>query len=102
MKKLPATVWYVLTLRCEEADRVGCVHARGGATKAERFGAWVHKLLCRSCRAAHRQVRAIDELLASSETDRSGHPAAEFGGGMPDEMKRRIAARLADTQRDKH
>jgi len=63
MIRFARTVWYVLTLRCEEADRVRAVGRSEDLTRAERAGAWLHTMLCKSCRAARRQARKLDDLV---------------------------------------
>ena len=63
MIRLARTIWYVLTLRCEEADRVRSVDRMEDLTRAERFGTWAHTSLCRSCRKARRQARALQRVL---------------------------------------
>lgn len=71
MIRLGRTIWYVLTLRCEEADRVRAVGRTEDLTGAERFGAWAHTQLCKSCRHARRQAEKLQELV----TDLSDPPA---------------------------
>jgi len=63
MIRLARTLWYVLTLRCEEADRVRSVARTEDLTRAERLGTWTHELLCKSCRAARRQTEALEHLV---------------------------------------
>lgn len=63
MIRLARTIWYVVTLRCEEADRVRAVARREDLTRAERFGAWAHTQLCRSCRNARRQADALSRIV---------------------------------------
>ena len=63
MIRLAQTMWYVLTLRCEEADRVRAVERSEDLTRAERFGTWAHTSLCRSCRRARRQARALRRVI---------------------------------------
>lgn len=88
MMRLARCCWYVLTLRCEEADRVRAVGRQGELTLSERLGAWLHTLLCVSCRRARRQLRLLQQLLRDAGDD-AGGPALD-----PD-TRRRIAARLA-------
>ena len=71
MIRLGRTIWYVLTLRCEEADRVRAVGRSEDLTRAERFGTWAHTLLCKSCRRARRQAEKLQDLV----TDLSDTPA---------------------------
>ena len=57
------TIWYVLSLRCEEAERVrSCgLDAHGH----QRFAEWVHHLLCRSCRKARHELRSLRDAIQS-------------------------------------
>ncbi len=63
MIRLGRTIWYVLTLRCEEADRVRAIGRPEDLTRAERFGSWAHTQLCSSCRKARRQAEALQTLV---------------------------------------
>jgi len=57
------TVWYVLNLRCEEADRIRAISTADDLTRAERLGERMHSALCASCRRARRQARALQRIL---------------------------------------
>jgi hypothetical protein len=72
MTRLAKALWYVLTLRCEEADRVRAVENAGGETAwSERVGERLHSSLCKSCRIARRKLDAITDALHSNR-DRFG------------------------------
>ena len=60
-------IWYVLTLRCEEADRVRTRRIGGAATRRERLAEDLHRLICASCRRARRQLEVLDDALRSLE-----------------------------------
>lgn len=57
-------LWYVLSLRCDEADRVRCVPDPDELPTHQRLGERAHRMLCGSCRAAKRR---LDELTRSLE-----------------------------------
>lgn len=72
------TVWYILTLRCEEADRLRCAPDRSALSRHQRVAERIHRGLCAGCRRAARQLEAIDaglQDLASSEQG-SAHQSA--------------------------
>jgi hypothetical protein len=84
MKALARTVWYVLTLRCEEADRVRSVGRKEDLTRAERVGASIHTALCSSCRRARKHARKIQRIV-----DEMGE-ATSSGVGLSDAARARI------------
>lgn len=95
MKKFALTVWYVLRLRCEEADRV---RSKGAdATVAERTGERLHAALCGSCRAVRRQLKLVDEGLDSIAS--GGEEHAEATASLDTEARDRIAQRLRDASK---
>jgi len=83
------TVWYVLTLKCEEADRIRANIDDPATTRAQRAGERMHTALCGSCRAARKTMRQINDALG--DLDQSAEPTA-----MPDAMQERMAQRLRD------
>ncbi len=84
------TIWYVLTLRCEEADRIRSVAASETLTRAERIGGSLHTALCRSCRNARRQVERLDQALR----DLGESPAQP--SPMPEAGRERIARAMSE------
>ena len=64
------TVWYVLTLRCEEADRLRSLDEN--TTRAQRVGEVMHRTLCKSCRRAKKQTQILSRLLANLDESASG------------------------------
>ncbi|MEL7473289.1 MAG: hypothetical protein AAGK04_08230 [Planctomycetota bacterium] len=63
MKRLVRATWLVLTLRCEEADRLRSARSADELTPSERLAERVHSALCTSCRRARRQIEMIDEAM---------------------------------------
>lgn len=57
------SIWYVLTLRCEEADRLRSIARRGELTRSQRLAERVHRSLCSGCRKAAAQLDQIDRAL---------------------------------------
>lgn len=96
MKRLitiPRTLWYVLTLRCEEADRIRANFSDPATTRAQKVGERMHSALCGSCRAARRTMQQIGDAL--DEFDQAA-PAES----MPEGMRERMAQRLRDHSRN--
>jgi len=90
--RLFQAIWYVLTLRCEEADRIRAVGRREDLTHTERLGAWLHALICRACWAARKQADRLDALISSMRE-------ADVAGSAPTDGRRLSAeaeARLLD------
>ncbi|MHC4989815.1 MAG: hypothetical protein ACYTGC_02450 [Planctomycetota bacterium] len=71
MLRLAKATWYVLTLRCEEADRVRSIDDLADLTRAERTGERLHSLLCRSCRSARRQLNALSRVITDHRDELS-------------------------------
>ena len=65
MIRLAKTLWYVLNLRCEEADRIRCIHDPAELRWHERLGEFLHNMLCRSCRSARRKLDTISRAISS-------------------------------------
>jgi hypothetical protein len=57
------TIWYILTLRCEEADRLRAVSEPDRIARHQRIAERIHRALCGSCRHAARQLDRIDRTL---------------------------------------
>lgn len=71
MRGIIKSIWYVLTLRCEEADRIRSLAQTASPTRVERFGAWSHALVCRGCWIARHQTEQLEKLL---DDMRGGEP----------------------------
>ncbi|USO00107.1 MAG: hypothetical protein H6810_05445 [Phycisphaeraceae bacterium] len=85
------TIWYILTLRCEEADRLRS-RARGGElTRTERVAERLHRSLCSSCRKAAAQLDQIDRALE--------HLADGLSEGRAPDWDEQRAARLDEAMR---
>lgn len=90
MKRTLHILWYVLTLRCEEADRVRCAVDAEGVEGYQLVAERVHRTLCSSCRAAKRQLDAVNRTLEALGSDEA--PCE----GMPADAKARIARALEE------
>ncbi|MGD1915847.1 MAG: hypothetical protein ACFCBV_06650 [Phycisphaerales bacterium] len=86
---LPATVWYVLTLQCEEADRIRANFSDPATTRAQKVGEQLHSALCGSCRAARKTMREISDAVGDLEQHSPAQP-------MPDGVRERMAQRLRE------
>jgi len=85
-------IWYVLTLRCEEADRVRSVAREGERLRAgARVGERVHTSLCRNCRRARRRLRELDRLVSELREDAGAAP-------MPPDARERLRGVLANAR----
>jgi hypothetical protein len=95
--RLFKTIYYVLCLRCEEADRIRCVCHTGDLTRAERLGEWLHTLLCRSCWKARKQLKLLGTAVEkfakdASETTMTGNER------LSNDAKSRILGKLGDIE----
>jgi hypothetical protein len=83
------SIWYILTLRCDEADRLRVVARGGEIARHEKIAERIHRGLCAGCRRAAKQLETIDRGLrdlggAEAEPhpewdgDRQGRMAARF------------------------
>jgi len=68
-------LWYVLSMRCDEADRIRC-RCSADATWWQRLGERLHRVACSSCRVARRQLDVISEAV-DRHAERFGLGAAE-------------------------
>lgn len=83
------TLWYVLTLRCEEADRIRANFGDPATTRAQKAGERMHSAMCGSCRAARRAMRQIGDAL--EDFDSVVQPTT-----MPDDARQRMVERLRE------
>ena len=83
------TLWYVLTLRCEEADRIRSNFNDPAVTRAQKAGERMHSALCGSCRAARKAMRQIGEALDDFDSVTKPTP-------MPDDARQRMVERLRE------
>jgi hypothetical protein len=83
------TLWYVLTLRCEEADRIRANFNDPAVTQAQKAGERMHSALCVSCRAARRAMRQIGEALDDFDSVAKPTP-------MPEDARQRMVERLRE------
>lgn len=83
------TLWYVLTLRCEEADRIRANFSDPATTRAQKVGERMHSAMCGSCRAARRTMRQIGDALDDFDSVAKPTP-------MPDDARQRMVERLRE------
>ncbi|MCB9852875.1 MAG: hypothetical protein H6819_07245 [Phycisphaerales bacterium] len=89
-------LWYILTLRCEEADRLRSQQALEPLTRVERVAMSAHQLVCKSCRIAANQIRILDEAIAHLRDESSATPAVD--AGLPADARDRLARTLRDAE----
>lgn len=56
-------IWYILTTRCAESDRLRSLQRSTRLTWAEYLAMTLHTSICASCRAAARQLHMLDSGL---------------------------------------
>ena len=84
------TAWYVLSLRCEEAERVRALPHGASDRAGSRLGERVHSTLCSSCRRARKRLRELNRAI-----DELKDPGAEGAAPpMPSDARARIARAL--------
>jgi len=93
MRGIIKSIWYVLTLRCEEADRIRSLAQTASPTRVERFGAWSHALVCRGCWIARHQSEKLEKLLDDMRR-RETVPDSSISGGMSPERRERLERAL--------
>lgn len=91
-------LWYVLTLKCEEADRLRAISPPDRLKWWESWGAFLHAVGCRSCWAARRQLHTLHDLsrqIAEQEADQK--PATQT---LSSDAKARLADALSKKPHD--
>lgn len=68
--------WYVVTMRCEEADRIRSVGSKADLKWRERIGESLHRLLCGSCWKAKKQLHHLKAITQSLRDHELGHTPA--------------------------
>ena len=96
MTRLFRAIWLVLTLRCEEADRLRSVRAMRDLTRSERLAERVHAGLCKSCRHARKQLDALDHALQDLRETSDAEPVP-----MPAETRERLERALRKRSDDR-
>ena len=95
MKRAAAILWYVLSLQCEEAERVRCCAGVEPVTWWQRLAERLHRISCRSCRRARRELQALEAAIRSLvHSEKAGPDASTAEPALPDEARDRIAAAL--------
>ncbi len=91
-------LWYILNLRCEEADRLRSQQSLEPLTRAERVAMSLHQLVCKSCRIAAKQIRLLDDAISKLRDDSTVAPAAETSGGLSTDASDRLGAAIRHAQ----
>ena len=81
----------LLTLRCEQSQRLMAESKQRKLTHVERWAVRLHHLSCSYCRALFRQLKAVDEL-ARGRNKTSDSLSAEARGRIAAEISRRDRA----------
>lgn len=90
-------LWYILTLRCEEADRLRSRQALEPLTRTERAAMSMHQFICKSCRIAARQLRILDDAISRLRDDTDAPATIDTGGALLSaDARRRMEQSLRD------
>ena len=54
------SIWYILTLRCDEADRLRAIGDPAVLARHQRVAERIHRGLCKGCRRAAAQMERLD------------------------------------------
>lgn len=97
MTRLLRSLWYVLQLKCEEAERLMERRPGDELTWSERSGLRVHLSLCRGCRATRRRLEQMVDLLRDADLAETSEGEGSRGV-LTDDAKQRLrqALRRAD------
>jgi len=90
MRQWLRIIGYVLTLRCDEADRIRCAPDCAPVTRSQRLAERLHRLVCASCRRAKRQIGALRTVLRDVDDAGAPRPAAAEGDGLRDAARQRL------------
>lgn len=74
------TIWFVLTLRCDEADRLRSVRLSKPLSRSEWFAERAHRTLCSCCRRAARELELVNrgiEHIANTSLEESDEAWSE-------------------------
>lgn len=83
------SIWYILTLRCEEADRLRAIGDPAALRAHQRVAERIHRGLCKSCRHAAAQLERLDRGLSELAGTAGEEPHPEW---TPDRLARLDAA----------
>lgn len=96
MKRFFTILWYVLTLRCEEADRLRAVTPRSDLTWWQKLGEGLHVIGCRSCWNARRNFQQLHQISLHA----SQHEAEEVPATLTPDAKQRLRDALRSKLND--
>lgn len=88
------STWYILTLRCDEADRLRAIARPGELARHQVIAERIHRSLCAGCRRASRELEAIDQGLRDLRGDEARtHP--EWNAGRRDRLEASLFDEIA-------
>jgi hypothetical protein len=96
MNRWPRIIWYVLTLRCDEAERCRCAPDPDQLARYQVLAERLHRLLCKSCRAAKRKLEILDRSMHALGRGRE----LDLGPGLSDTARRRLLETLNHANED--
>jgi len=92
MMEWPRIIWYVLTLRCEEAERCRCAPDDGDLRRYQVVAERLHRLACRSCRRAKRRLDIVERAM----TLLGNGAELDLGAGLGTDARERMLRTLSD------
>lgn len=99
MKRALAILWYVLTLRCEEAERVRCIEGLEPVAWWQRWAERLHRFACRSCRRARRELVVLNEAVRHLVHAEQGEAhESEREPALSSEARERIRSAIRSSQ----
>ena len=87
-------IWYVLALRCDEADRVRCAPDPEDLPGHKRFAERAHRALCGSCRAAKKRLDDLSRSLKDRDLETEDDADGAGGPGLDDAARQRLVNAL--------
>ena len=91
-------LWYIVSMRCDEADRLRSRQALEPLNRSERLAMRLHQVMCKSCRAADRQLQILDDAIANLKNAESD-PVPDAPGRLSKAARNRIASTLGDAEK---
>jgi hypothetical protein len=92
MKTLLRSIWFVLRLRCDDAERLMSSRTSNDLNWSERNGLRFHRAICRSCRATQRTLNQLSDLLQTVDQSDAAPDASPIA--LDESAKQRLRSSL--------
>lgn len=86
MTRLFRSIWFVLTLSCEESSRMLSDSLDRELSRTEKTALTLHNVICRSCKRFNGQLTFLRRIARED--------SVESSEGMPDDARERIRRAL--------